>query len=76
LSDGEPRPLDLEVRLLGEPIAKFRAEADPENTSDLRQLLIGAIRRSGGNLTEIGDYEPVVALAGSADKMTTFVATR
>ena len=61
---------------LGDPIAKFRAEADPEDTSDLRQLLVGAIRRSGGNLTEIDDYELVVSLAGAADAMTTFVATR
>lgn len=76
LSDGQARPLDLEVRLLGDPIARFRAEADPEDTSDLRQLLVGAIRRSGGNPTEIGDYELVVSLAGSADAMTTFVATR
>ncbi len=76
LPDGQPRPVDLEVRLLGDTIAKFRAEADPEDASDLRQLLIGAIRRSGGNLTDIGDYELVVRLVGSTEAMTTFVATR
>jgi DNA-binding transcriptional MocR family regulator len=75
-SDGQPRPLDLEVRLLGDTIAKFRAEADPEDTSDLRQHLVGAIRRSGGNLIDIGDYELVVTLAGSTETITTFVATR
>jgi integrase/DNA-binding transcriptional regulator YhcF (GntR family) len=76
LSDGMPRPLDLDVRLLGDTIAKFRADADPEDTSDLRELLVGAIRRSGGNLADIGDYELVVRLAGSTEAMTTFVATR
>jgi integrase len=76
LSDGQPRLLDLEVRQLGKPIAKFRADGDPDRSADLRQLLVGAIRRSGGDLAEIGDYELVVSLAGSADPMTTFVATR
>jgi DNA-binding transcriptional MocR family regulator len=76
--DIEPkrRPLDLEVRQLGKAIAKFRADADPDSSADLRQLLVDAIRRSGGDLTDIGDYELDVSLAGSADPMTTFVATR
>ncbi|WP_460666112.1 tyrosine-type recombinase/integrase [Kribbella swartbergensis] len=75
-SVGEPRLLDLEVRQLGKPIAKFRASADPGSSQELRQLLVGAIRRSGGELADIGDYELSVSLAGSADLMTTFVATR
>lgn len=73
---GETRLLDLEVRQLGKPITKFRAEADPDSAKDLRQLLLGAIRRSGGDLADIGDYELAVSEAGSADLMTTFVATR
>lgn len=32
----QPRALDLEVRQLGKPLSKFRAEADPDNTADLR----------------------------------------
>jgi hypothetical protein len=75
-SVGEVRLLDLEVRQLGRPIAKFRAEADPESSKDLRQLLVGAIRRSGGDLADIGDYELDVRLAGSGDLVTTFVAAR
>jgi integrase len=71
-----PRPLDLEVRQLGTPIANFRADADPEDNTDLRTLLVGAIRRSGGNLSEIADYELLVRLAGSTTPMTTFVATK
>jgi DNA-binding transcriptional regulator YhcF (GntR family) len=73
---GEERLLDLEVRQLGKPIAKFRANADPDSSKELRQLLVGAIRRSGGDLADIGDYELAVSPAGSADLMTTFVATR
>ncbi|TCM35146.1 GntR family transcriptional regulator [Kribbella sp. VKM Ac-2568] len=71
-----PGSLDLEVRQLGAPIANFRADADPEDNTDLRALLVGAIRRSGGSLSEISDYELVVYLAGSPTRVTTFVATR
>jgi DNA-binding transcriptional regulator YhcF (GntR family) len=72
----QPQALDLEVQLLGKSIGKFRAEADPGNTADLRQLLLGAIRRRGGDLADIADYELTVRLAGSTDLVTTFVATR
>jgi integrase len=72
----QPRPLDLEVQLLGKSIARFRAEADPESVADLRQLLVGAIRRRGGDITEIADYELTVRLAGNSDLVTTFVATK
>ena len=75
-STSSPRPLDLEVRQLGTPIANFRADADPEDNADLRTLLVGTIRRSGGDLADIGDYELVVSLADEADAMRTFVATR
>jgi DNA-binding transcriptional regulator YhcF (GntR family) len=71
----EAQLLDLDLRLLGKPISKFRAEADPDSPRELRQLLIGAIRRSGGNLADIGDYELAVNLVGS-DRVTTFVASR
>jgi integrase/DNA-binding transcriptional regulator YhcF (GntR family) len=74
-SAADMRLLDLEVRRLGKPIAKFRAEADPDSPKDLRQLLVGAIRRSGGDLADIGDYELAVNLAGSPALVTTFVAT-
>lgn len=76
VAEPSPRPLELEVRRLGGAKAKFRADADPDNNADLRNLLVGAIRRSGGDLSNIGHYELVVHLAGSADPMTTFVAPR
>ncbi len=68
-------PLDLEVRRLGQPVNAFRAEADPNDTSELRQLLLDAVRRSGGNEAEIGDYELVVRYAGERGIAATFVAT-
>jgi DNA-binding FadR family transcriptional regulator len=71
-----PKPLDLEVRHLGTPIANFRADADPEDNADLRALLVGAIRRSGGDVTEIADYELVVQFAGTTSPTRTFVATK
>jgi DNA-binding transcriptional regulator YhcF (GntR family) len=74
---GEPATasLDLEVRQLGTTIAKFRADGDPTSNPDLRNLHVGAIRRRGGDLTDIGDYELVVQLAGSSEPFATFVAT-
>jgi DNA-binding transcriptional MocR family regulator len=75
-AEPSPRPLDLEVRQLGTPVATFRADADPDNNADLHSLLVGAIRRRGGDLADIGDYELVVQLAGSSDLFTTFVATK
>lgn len=76
IAEPSSRPLELEIRRLGDTIAKFRADADPDKNPDLRNLLVSAIRRGGGDLSEIGDYELVVHLAGSADPLTTFVATR
>jgi len=38
------------------------------------QLLTDAIRRSGGDLAEIGDYEMVVRYAGERGTISTFVA--
>lgn len=67
---------DLVLRRLGTRVAAFRAEADPSDAADLRQLLVGAIRRSGGVLADIGDYDLAVSLPGEAEPFTTFVAVR
>ena len=73
----QPQALDLEVQVLGTSIGKFRAEADPGNTEDLRQLLVGVIRRRRvGDIADIGGYELTVRLAGNANLLTTFVATK
>jgi hypothetical protein len=62
----EPRPeaLDLEVRHLGQALSMLRTVADPTDSNQLRQLLVDAIRRTGGDESAIGDYELVVRYAG------------
>jgi integrase len=67
---------DLVLRRLGTTVAAFRAEADPSDAADLRELLVGAIRRNGGDIADIGDYDLVVSLPGAAEPPTTFVAIR
>lgn len=49
--------LDLEIRHLGQVMAKLTAEADPRSAEDLRRLLLGAIRRAGRDEAEIENYE-------------------
>jgi hypothetical protein len=49
--------LNLEIRNLGQVLAKLTAEADPRSAEDLRRLLLGAIRRAGRDEAEIENYE-------------------
>jgi hypothetical protein len=66
--------LDLEVRHLGKAAGTLRTTADPDDADTLHRLLVQAIRRSGGDTAEIGDYELVVRRAGTADVVATYVA--
>lgn len=68
-------PLDLEVLRAGEAVRKLRAEADPNSTAELRQLLSDAVKRNGGSDEELGEYEMNVRYAGERGLITTFVAT-
>jgi integrase len=56
--------VNLEVRHRGVTVAKLTAEANPEAASDLRALLVDAIRRGGGDESEIGEYEMDLRCAG------------
>lgn len=64
----------LDFRLIhnGDIIRKFTAEVDTSLASELRALLTAAIRRSGGDIAEIRDYELEVLRAGEI--VTTFIA--
>ncbi len=66
--------LDLEMVHLGQSRTTIRTIADPTDTGQLLQLLSDFVRRSGGNLASIGDYEMVVRYAGERGVITTFVA--
>lgn len=67
--------LNLEVRRHGRIVATVSAEADPTNPSDLRQLLIDAIRRDGRDESEIANYEMEIRRPGEPQPLTTFVAS-
>jgi integrase len=69
----EPEALDLEVRHLGEALTVLSTVADPTDSNQLRQLLVDAIRRAGGDDAAMGDYELVVRYAGERGIVTTFV---
>ena len=72
--NGSVSSLDLEVRQLGKVAGKLRTAADPEDSDTLHQLLVQAIKRSGGDVTEIGDYELIVRHAGTDEVVATYVA--
>ncbi|MGI8797838.1 MAG: tyrosine-type recombinase/integrase [Pseudonocardia sp.] len=68
------RLLDLVVRHRGQVVGNLTAEANPKSASELRQLLVDAIRRAGRQESEIGDYEMAIAYSGEPQPFTTFVA--
>jgi integrase/DNA-binding transcriptional regulator YhcF (GntR family) len=72
--NGGTSSLDLEVRHRGKAAGKLRTTADPDDSDTLHRLLVQAIRRSGGDAAEIGDYELVVRRAGTDDVVATYVA--
>lgn len=67
--------LDLEVIHRGKTIRTLRAEADPNNTDELRQLLTDAIKRTGADESTISEYEMNVHYAGERAALLTFAAS-
>jgi DNA-binding transcriptional MocR family regulator len=59
-----PEALDIELFHLGQSVRTYRTQADPNNTDELLQLLLDAVRRTGGNEADVRDYELVVRYAG------------
>jgi hypothetical protein len=68
------RLLDFIVRRRGYVIADFSAVADPNNASQLRQLLIDAVRRDGRDPSDLGDFTMEVADPELKERLRTFVA--
>jgi hypothetical protein len=66
--------LDLEVRRLGTTVATLRTWADSSNTEALHRLLLGAVKRDGGQPSEIEDYELIVRTPGDETIIATYVA--
>ncbi|MDQ3786709.1 MAG: tyrosine-type recombinase/integrase [Actinomycetota bacterium] len=67
-------PLDIEVIHLGQSAHRFSTVADPDDTFQMLTLLGDAVRRAGGEPSEIGDYEMVVRYSGERGVVRTFVA--
>jgi integrase len=66
--------LDLELVHLGQRVRTYRTHGDPNNSEELLQLLLDAIRRTGGQQSNVRDYELVVRYAGERGVVTTFIA--
>lgn len=67
--------LDLEIRRLGRVVKRIRAEADPEDARELRQLLVEAVQREGGRESRIAEYEMDIRYLGDSSVLATFVAS-
>lgn len=68
------RALDLVVRHRGREVASLRADADPHDPRELRELLVHAVEREGRTERDLGDYEMEIRYAGDRQLLTTFVA--
>jgi integrase len=66
--------VDLEVVHLGQRLRTYRTQADPSNPDELLQLLLDAVRRTGGQKGDVQDYKLVVRYAGERGVVTTFIA--
>jgi DNA-binding transcriptional regulator YhcF (GntR family) len=69
-----PEALDIELFHLGQSVRTYRTQADPNNADELLQLLLDAVRRTGGNEADVRDYELVVRYASERGVVTTFIA--
>jgi integrase len=67
--------LDLEFRRLGRVVSRLTAAADPTDATELRQLLLDAVRRAGGEATDVGDYEMAIHRVGEPGISAIFVAS-
>lgn len=52
-----PTLLNLEVRHMGQTVARLMTQADSTDFADLRRLLLDAVRRHGSADADVGSYE-------------------
>ncbi|WP_245585709.1 tyrosine-type recombinase/integrase [Pseudonocardia asaccharolytica] len=65
---------DLVIRHRGTVVARLTTELDRTNAAELREVMSAAVRRSGGDDADIGEYEMELREAGEDELVTTFVA--
>ncbi len=68
------RALDLVVLRKGREVAKLRVEADPQDTRELRRLLLDAVVRDQRSERDLGEYAMEICYAGDHQLPTSFVA--
>ncbi|NMH97962.1 site-specific integrase [Pseudonocardia acidicola] len=66
--------LDLEIRHRGGTVSRLTAEVHPGDPDELRQVLVDAIRRRGGDESQIAEYEMDLRRSGDQSLLTTFAA--
>jgi hypothetical protein len=63
------------LRRGGETITRFTTAVDPTNAEQLLRLLAQAVRRRGGNVSSLTEYEMDVHPAGQPQPIMTFVSS-
>jgi integrase len=65
--------LTLDLIHLGTRIRRVRAQANPDDFDTLQRLMLDAIRRTGADQSQLGDYEMAVHLDDTDKPITTVV---
>ena len=65
--------LKLDLIHLGTTIRTMTAHADPADFGTLERLMRDAIRRAGGDLSQIGEYEMAIHRIGGTEPLATLV---
>ena len=68
--------LDLVLRRHGQVVSHFSAEADPDDSADLTDLVLSAIQRSGGDIARAAAYELEMRKSAADGLLRTFVVSR
>lgn len=67
------RAVDVSVVHLGRTVRTYRTEIDPGDTDELWAVLLGAIRRTGGDVARAEDYEMEIRVAGTDEVLSTYI---
>lgn len=67
--------LDLTVRRKGDILWEFTTDADHEDPEELRQILLGALRRDRWDERRVDEFEMEVRYSGDRRLLKIFVVT-
>jgi integrase len=72
-TEGLSQVVMLDLLHLGTSVRKMTTTADPTDFAVLRGLMLAAVRRLGGDLSQIEDYEMTIHISGQDEPVTTVV---